>query len=73
MGTGENSGTRVHSRVSEHTGPAFPPQNPSLCFTEGSQTLNQYFIEEILFAWLFVFFLSEKEHIEPLEVLGCVF
>lgn len=40
----------------EHTGPAIFPQNPILHFTEGSQTLNQDFIEEILFAWLFVFF-----------------
>ena len=40
----------------EHTGPAIFPQNSILHFTEGSQTLNQDFIEEILFAWLFVFF-----------------
>lgn len=41
-------------------------------FTEGSQSLYQCFTEEILFVCLFVFF-NEKEHIEPLEVLGCVF
>ena len=73
MDTGENSGTRVHSRVSgTHRSCHFPPESYPLLYW-GVTDFKPVLYWRDFVCLVVCFFKNEKEHIEPLEVLGCVF